>query len=162
MTHSLVTVMVEAEHQASREAVERRVAELMSMYDENLKVPPYAVECSCRLYDADWRRRDEPGPAHAECEDCHGSGTHETTYNPQSKWDYYLPYDDPRGGWKDHVVGEKTYAVLTPEGGWQAQGHLGWFGSRLNERDDWDEKFQEILALNTRVGAKPFVYEYHI
>jgi len=37
-----------------------------------------------------------------------------------------------------------TYAVLR-EGKWYARGEMGWWGISSDEKDDWDEKFFEML-----------------
>ena len=55
---------------------------------------------------AEFLKDAKPDP---ECEDCNGTGTYETTYNPKSKWDWYTvggrwsgtlddynPYTDPK------------------------------------------------------------------
>lgn len=43
-------------------------------------------------------RTGKPAP---DCEECHGSGTHPTTYNPKSKWDWW----QIGGRWTGHLSG---------------------------------------------------------
>ena len=79
-----------------------------------------------------------------------------STYNPKSKWDWYLI----GGRWNNSISGneakmseipiekiETPYAFVTPDGEWVERGKMGWFGIGSNEMDDdeWDAKFKEYL-----------------
>lgn len=79
-----------------------------------------------------------------------------STYNPKSKWDWYVI----GGRWNNSIPGnevkiseipiekiETPYAFVTPDGEWVEQGEMGWFGIGSNEMDDdkWDAKFREYL-----------------
>lgn len=79
----------------------------MAPYNEDLEVDPYERCCLCE---------DLEGFDSDQCEDCKGSGTYITRYNPQSKWDYHGPID---GEWDitvDELPERSTYAILSPEG----------------------------------------------
>lgn len=52
----------------------------LAPYDENITVEPYKDECYCY--------NKEKG-ARPDCDECHGTGTRMSTYNPRSKWDWY-------------------------------------------------------------------------
>ena len=79
-----------------------------------------------------------------------------STYNPKSKWDWYMI----GGRWSNSIPGnevkmsdipsekiETPYAFVTPDGEWVERGEMGWFGISSNEMDDdeWDAKFKEYL-----------------
>lgn len=79
-----------------------------------------------------------------------------STYNPKSKWDWYLI----GGRWNNSIPGnevkiseisiekiETPYAFVTPDGEWVEQGKIGWFGISSNEidEDEWNAKFKEYL-----------------
>jgi hypothetical protein len=114
--------------------------------------------------------KDSPDP---KCEECHGKGEVASTYNQDSKWDWYviggrwdgvmcgLPaIEDGRGGFNFgdnfHTIERnmcpvseiKTtpFAVLTPEGKWIERGDMGWFGMVANEKDkdSWEAEFEKI------------------
>ena len=111
MTHAKLVVMLEPEHDTP-EAQERRIAELMAPYNENMEVPPYEVDCDCNWLlkrdENDEIERDENGVGirvyfdhPKDCSDCHGSGKRTSTYNPESRWDWYqvLRTDITRREW---------------------------------------------------------------
>ena len=79
-----------------------------------------------------------------------------STYNPKSKWDWYLI----GGRWNNSIPSnevkiseipiekiETPYAFVTPDGEWVEQGKVGWFGVGSNEmdKDEWDAKSREYL-----------------
>jgi hypothetical protein len=104
-----------------------------------------------------------------ECDECNGTGYYESTYNPQSKWDWYVI----GGRWHGYIRGEDTnldqyvdnvdkninttdnllfldnspFAVLTPDGTWHEKGEMGWFGMASNEKseDDWLTYYNKVL-----------------
>ncbi len=110
------------------------------------------------------------------CEECSGTGTYETTYNPKSKWDWYRI----GGRWDGEITGIEResadggfnfadnheqlqynsapvselkenftcFAVLTPNGEWHEKGHMGWFGMVIEEKDNWYDQMRMILAAN--------------
>ena len=98
-----------------------------------------------------------------ECEECKGTGKYETTYNPKSKWDWYViggrydgvvknNYQSSENGFnfgeQHHSLENNTasiqyildneilpFAILTPEGEWIEKGEMGWWGIVFNEKD---------------------------
>ena len=79
-----------------------------------------------------------------------------STYNPKSKWDWYLI----GGRWNNSIPSnevkiseipiekiETPYAFVTPDGEGVEQGKVGWFGVGSNEmdKDEWDAKSREYL-----------------
>lgn len=108
----------------------------------------------------------------ADCGSCSGTGMRTSTYNPQSKWDYYVPLvaaglmvagADRWPEAAERIPGEYvTYSLLTPGEGWLSQGDLGWFGVSANEQEDWGEKF---LAAVKKYDPEDFaivICDYHI
>ena len=84
---------------------ENEIEDLLAPFDENWKAPPRPEDCYCLEMDAsqhtksgtDWGKA---GEAMTDCEDCNGSGTSVTTYNPESKWDWY----QVGGRWEGELV----------------------------------------------------------
>jgi len=104
--------------------------------------------------------------ADKDCEECSGTGTRRSTYNPDSKWDWWrvggrwdgairaLPAleDEDRGfnfGGKfesternvtttDAVLekGISPFAILTPDGAWHESGEMGWWGIVTDRKDE--------------------------
>jgi len=110
----------------------------------------------------------------ADCEECHGTGKRQTTYNPDSKWDWYVvggrwngeikgePRDDADGGFnfgsEFHGIEENScrveeickgipFAILTPEGEWIERGKMGWWGMTIDEKDgdEWAETVKRVF-----------------
>ena len=152
MTHAIVTVMVEAERCTSDEAIAQRIDELMQPHNENTSVEPYQQDCWCR------NRHVVEGEPSPSCVDCRGTGVETTTYNPESKWDWYTLM----GPQELRTVPDPTYSILSPEGGWQAHGQLGWWGMSRDEDEDWPTTFARVYDINTKAGAKAFLVDYHI
>lgn len=85
-----------------------------------------------------------------------------STYNPNSKWDYY----SVGGGWKNGLItkeGKATdedyvskidweksgtpFAFITPNGVWHEKGKMGWWAIVSDEKSDssWDEEFHKAV-----------------
>lgn len=97
--------------------------------------------------------------ADPDCSECNGTGVRTTTYNPDSKWDWY----EIGGRWNDfldlggNIIGIPTiieafkkqdkgvYAIVTPDGAWHEKGEMGWWGISRNENKDWDKDMFDIL-----------------
>jgi hypothetical protein len=139
--------------------VEETVEGLLSHYDENIEVEPYDHQpCSCEGKDP-------------KCYDCKGTGTSFSTYNPDSKWDWWKiggrwdgwPNEDtrskdwpaPRYNEHDNVhriedllnmdLPYVPFAIVTPDGAWHEKGKMGWFGMVSDEKDTWTEECMNIL-----------------
>lgn len=106
----------------------------------------------------------KPNP---DCEECGGSGKVKRTYNPLSKWDWYVVggrwdgaiqnnrHKSADGGFNfgdEHrqldrntrAVAElgtekdPPFAIVTPDGSWHERGKMGWFGSTHGNRTHGD------------------------
>ncbi len=98
------------------------------------------------------------------CEHFNARGEPISTYNPESKWDWYVI----GGRWDGWITGRETdgeavrdnvatteraierdiipHAIITPDGEWHEHGQLGWWGMLLTENDGWDAQARRILA----------------
>ncbi len=77
---------------------EAAIESLLAPFDENWQAPPRPEDCWCKdKYDGSTWTKIEPA---SDCEDCEGSGTRVTTYNPASKWDWYVI----GGRWEGELV----------------------------------------------------------
>jgi hypothetical protein len=87
-----------------------------------------------------------------------------TTYNPDSKWDWYV-IGGRWDGWihdrvntserlEDNTVTTEEavarnkipHAIITPDGQWHERGRMGWWASLLTENEHWDEEAKAIFA----------------
>lgn len=86
-----------------------------------------------------------------------------STYNPESKWDWYceggrfsgLPLinrDDDEESCTEATVKmvdwdsvDIPFCVVTPDGEWHEEGNMGWFALVSNENENWDEDCLKIL-----------------
>jgi hypothetical protein len=87
-----------------------------------------------------------------------------STYNPDSKWDWYVI----GGRWDGWINDKETsgesvidnaatteeaiarnkipHAIITPEGEWLEHGQMGWFAALLTENENWDSDARAVLA----------------
>jgi len=99
--------------------------------------------------------RDAPNPV---CTMCGGTGIHESTYNPDSKWDWYTlggrwDEGEKNQGLVKSIIEDpswpikSSFALLTPDGEWVETGTLGWWGTVSGEKDSnvWAEQFKNVL-----------------
>jgi len=107
------------------------------MIDELLEKHPY---------------KDLPDP---ECSECKGTGVYLSTYNPNSKWDWWVI----GGRWDDGEERNVTtvdeilengicpFAVVLPDGTWHERGQMGWWACVSNEKADvcWESEFRELI-----------------
>jgi hypothetical protein len=87
-----------------------------------------------------------------------------STYNPDSKWDWYV-IGGRWDGWindretsgeqvADNLAttesaverGKVPHAILTPDGQWRERGQMGWWAVLITENEDWDAQAKEILS----------------
>jgi hypothetical protein len=86
-----------------------------------------------------------------------------STYNPSSKWDWYVI----GGRWAGWISDRETaservddniatteqalernkipHAILTPDGEWHERGIMGWWAILVTENEGWDDEAREIL-----------------
>lgn len=97
-----------------------------------------------------------------EDEDIDEEGNIYSTYNPNSKWDWYVV----GGRWEDGLTNiegkhvsygsvkaidwNKTnipFAFVTPDGKWHERGKMGWWAIVSNEKgeDVWEKEFRDTL-----------------
>ena len=93
-----------------------------------------------------------------ECEDCNGTGRVMSTYNPNSKWDWFAiggrwaeMFDDGESiktGKQIKELGEKarTFAILTHDGRWIEKGTMGWWACVSDKKKNFNEIFLEEIA----------------
>lgn len=197
MTHATVLVIVV--DAAGIEQVERTAAKMLAPYDENLDVEPYRdypdegeltrmrawfEETYCYapavkdLADVMQQWHNTPGYVDEE-----GKLYRMSTYNPNSKWDWYqvggrsegtgyaqfaVDSDHPNHlraeGFDVRRVQWTPYSVLTPDGAWHTQGRLGWFGVSIDAMDDeaWTTHVEQLLAPYQQPGVALLVVDYHI
>jgi len=117
-----------------------------------------------------------------ECVDCKGTGVETTTYNPNTKWDWYelgggnkwheafQPYQNqpvsklsnayypvgPKYAGADRL---RTFAVITPDGVWHEKGKIGWLAT-YESTDDWEAVYDNILSKYPDHTA--LIYNCHI
>jgi len=111
-----------------------------------------------------------------------------STYNPNSKWDWYVI----GGRWDGWVTGNEQssdngynfgpqhqtvanniagteeaiergvipHAIVTPDGHWYERGRLGWWAALITENEDWEAQAREILAAYP--GHRFLILDAHI
>jgi hypothetical protein len=87
-----------------------------------------------------------------------------TNYNPDAKWDWYV-VGGRWDGWindretsgeqvDDNIAtteeaierGKIPHAIITPDGEWNENGQMGWWGILITENEHWDEQAKALLA----------------
>lgn len=101
-----------------------------------------------------------------------------STYNPDSKWDWYVI----GGRWDGWINDKETsgesaldntattdeaiardkipHAIITPDGEWHENGQMGWWAILLTENENWDSDARAILALYS--GHRLVIVDAHI
>lgn len=102
---------------------------------------------------------EKDSPEH-DCDACSGTGQRPMTYNPKSKWDWYVIGGRWEGLIPDDACnvavippGVRTFAVLEPDGTWNEQGKMDWFGMVADEKDDWDAQFDALITKHREAFA---------
>ncbi len=109
---------------------------------------------------------EQSGP---DCAECHGAGVRTTTYNPRSRWDWWVVggrwrgivrhgefreggasgslADDaaPVAGLRENIPAY-VQAIVTPDGAWHERGRMGWWGMVHGEKPE-DAWRREVAAL---------------
>jgi hypothetical protein len=97
-------------------------------------------------------------------EDFDENGRPISTYNPDSKWDWYV-IGGRWDGWindketsgesvsdnittTEQAIGRNKipHAIITPDGEWLERGQMGWFANLITENEYWDSDGKAILA----------------
>jgi hypothetical protein len=137
-------------------------------------------------------RRTTPEEKYAEYlrfhEDFDDQGRPISTYNADSKWDWYRVggrwdgwitgnEQSSEGGFNfgaqhetlanntastEHVIAQDKipHAIITPDGEWHERGRMGWWANLLTENEDWDSDAKAILALYP--GHRVVIVDAHI
>ena len=92
MSHFFTVAILPKETPIEHVPVMERLNKMLAPFDENTEVDPYKEDCYCI----------EGGKPDQKCDDCHGSGKSESTYNPESKWDWWRI----GGRWNGDIQGE--------------------------------------------------------
>jgi hypothetical protein len=87
-----------------------------------------------------------------------------STYNRDSKWDWYVIGGRWDGWINDRETSNESiednsalvqeaiarnripHAVITPDGDWHERGQMGWFATLLTENENWEQHVGAILA----------------
>jgi hypothetical protein len=111
-------------------------------------------------------------------EDFNKRGEPISTYNPKSKWDWYVIGGRWDGWIKDResdaesvldntaptevvIARDKIpHAIITPDGEWHEHGHMGWFAILVTENQNWDLEAKELLARYP--GYRVVILDAHI
>jgi hypothetical protein len=122
-------------------------------------IKPWATACDKALTEHPLKDKANP-----DCSECKGTGTHPTTYNSESKWDWY----SLGGRWDGAIQGEERpskdggfnfgdehhhiehnitkasdlierpsdypFALVLPDGTWVERGKMGWWGMVKDEQ----------------------------
>jgi hypothetical protein len=117
----------------------------------------------------------QPDP---KCEQCNGTGSYRTTYNPQSKWDWY----EVGGRWKGCLGADKDiapathwlnllesspdtstpYCVVTPDGQWHGRGEMGWWGVSSGDRQTEAWRKEVLCLARQHQNGLAVVVDFHI
>lgn len=101
-----------------------------------------------------------------------------STYNPASKWDWYV-IGGRWDGWinddessseclsnnvastEDAIARNKTpHAILTPDGCWHERGRMGWWAILVTENEDWDA--EAVRQFAQYPGHRVVIVDAHI
>ena len=163
----------------------KTVEELLAPYDENLEVKQYIKDTKAEIIEkaremkemclkdkaegkkiSKWMEKYINAETDEELYQCYidedetydADGNRLSTYNPKSKWDWWVA----GGRWSDKLATTSgincdsalvsniifpedfsTFAVLLPNGEWFEKGEMGWFACVSNKKEDWQAKYKE-------------------
>ena len=101
-----------------------------------------------------------------------------STYNPDSKWDWWVIGGRWDGWLLDHETsgeqvaanmtttedalarGKIPHAIITPDGAWHEHGRMGWWATLITENENWDTDARQLLA--TYPGHQFLILDAHI
>lgn len=115
--------------------------------------------------------------ADPECDECNGTGIENTTYNPNSKWDWYSlggrwieeflefqgePVSKFIGAKNEDGSPKRTFVVITPDGRWLEKGRMLFFAVVSDKKDpqEWEVLYTETLEKYR--DHKALYYDCHI
>jgi len=175
LSHFVTFVLVPTIEDGDRSDYESATEKLLAPYDEEREVKPYRELFADQEWNINKMRE------HYEVQDesleallphmkdwCGNEGYVEdgklgiiTTYNPDSKWDWWvvggrwsdyfngksiLPMSELPTDW--HESGQTPYAVVTRNGEWHQKAEMHWFGVSTNEQEPeaWRNECSEIFS----------------
>jgi hypothetical protein len=105
------------------------------------------------VYEHEFQNHSMRNEFDSDCTSCGGIGLYKSTYNPNSKWDWYAVggrwdgslHKDGKNIFPTRELLQNPFAILTPDGKWHEKGKMGWFASVSDEKDNWDEIAKGIL-----------------
>ena len=164
MSHFLTLVLVNGPKEYHEDVVDS----LLAPYCEEIDVEPYKLPCLLCGCNNGYK-------AKADCPECQGTGEATTTYNPDSKWDWYTV----GGRWSAYVKGNKIsakalsksllsekrcfpFAVVTPLGEWHEKAKMLWFADTEDEKDPDVWKNEVFGLLDTYKNSTAIVVDCHI
>ena len=101
-----------------------------------------------------------------------------STYNPDSKWDWYV-IGGRWDGWLNDIEtgservedntattrqgidrGKIPHAIVTPDGAWHERGRMGWWAILLTENENWDDQARAIFECHS--DCRVVIVDAHI
>ena len=101
-----------------------------------------------------------------------------STYNPDSKWDWFV-IGGRWDGWindldtscesladntaltEEVIARDKIpHAIITPDGQWHERGQMGWWAMLLTENENWEQEARALLA--SYPGHRVVIVDAHI
>ena len=136
MSHFLIGVIIPFGNKLTNKTIREAIDTQLEPFDENKEASPYETECDC-IYLKEHQTFPPVNPNEV-CEECNNSGKRMSTYNPQSKWDWY----EVGGRWdgaiqnKPHEVNEsqELFSKYWGKNGWHGMQHLA---EQEQLRDDY-------------------------
>jgi hypothetical protein len=142
--------------------------------------PHYDIEKCCQQLDE--LRAKTPQQKYEEYlryhEQFNDQGEPVSTYNPDSKWDWYViggrwdgwinDLDTSRESLADNTAlteeviarDKLPHAIITPDGQWHERGQMGWWAMLLTENENWEQEARALLASYT--GYRVVIVDAHI
>lgn len=152
----------------SLEQAEQDIADTIHRFDLIVRRndPHYNIE-KCNQHLAEMRRMT-PQEKYAEYLKCHdrfnASGEPISTYNQDSKWDWYViggrwdGWINDRKAMHESLVANTAlteeaiarnkipHAIITPDGQWFEHGRMGWWAVLITENESWESDATELLT----------------
>jgi len=150
-----------ARHELNMKVRETLEKEFGGTFDEVLRQKYHAITPELRIawkdFIAPWQKRETELEAELKptikpkesCEDCHGTGKSKTTYNPQSKWDWY----ELGGRWLGNFMLKKgKKGALGRAGVGDNKPDKGYTADQAKFGDiDWEAMKAEKIAKRTKL-----------
>lgn len=120
------------------------------------------------------KKHPDYGKANPACNECKGTGSHESTCNPQGWWDWYCI----GGRWAGYLPTKQDictieellafkeknwipYAIVTPDGKWHQKGEMHMFGMSDDKMTDEEWGTEVIRLCKESKDCKIVVVDIH-